>query len=60
MAAYSRMVTHMMNTDAAGFDVRWANWIERGGVRQQRARRRFAIGAAIAMAAVAVAYLIAR
>jgi hypothetical protein len=51
-------VTQMMNTDAAEFEVRWANWIERGRVHEQRARRRFAIGAAVVMAVITVAYLI--
>lgn len=41
----------------ADFDVRWASWIERGRVHEQRVRRRFlvwvpivAIGAAVAFA----------
>jgi hypothetical protein len=50
----------MMNTDAAEFDARWADWVERGRVHERRARRRFAIGAAVIMAVVSVAYLIVR
>jgi hypothetical protein len=50
----------MRTIDAAEFEVRWANWIARGRVHEQRARRRFVIGAAVLTAAVAVAYLIVR
>ena len=47
----------MTTIDPAEFDVRWANWVARGRIHEQRARRRFFIGAAVLTAAVAVAYL---
>ena len=48
----------MNTTDTADFDVRWANWIARGRVHEERARRRFAIGTAVIAAITAIAYLI--
>ena len=56
----ARQVMHMMSVDAAAFDVRWANWIARGRVHEQRARRRFVACAAVVTAAAAFAYLLVR
>ena len=50
----------MMSVDAADFEVRWANWIARGRVHEQRARRRFVVWAAVLTAAAALAYLLVR
>jgi hypothetical protein len=50
----------MTTIDPAEFEVRWANWVARGRVHEQRAQRRFVIGAAVLTAAVAIAYLIVR
>ena len=48
----------MNTTDTDDFDVRWANWVARGQVHEQRARRRFVIGIAVIAAIIAIAYLI--
>ena len=50
----------MMSVDAADFEVRWANWIARGRVHEQRARRRFVVWAAVLTMAAALAYLVVR
>jgi len=42
----------------ADFDARWALWVERGRVHEQRARRRFGVGAGMLAVAAAIAYAI--
>ncbi len=47
----------MTTIDAADFDLRWTNWIERGRIHEKRARGRFVIGAGAIAALIAIAYL---
>ena len=50
----------MTPIDATDFDARWAAWLARGRVHDQRVRRRFLIwGPAIAIAA-AIAFVLFR
>jgi len=51
---------YMISVDAADFEVRWANWIARGRVHEQRARRRFVVWAAVLTAGGVLAYLLVR
>ena len=44
--------------ETADFDVRWAHWVARGRMHEERARRRFVIGAAVITAVTAIGYLI--
>ncbi len=41
-----------------GFDARWAAWIERGRVHEQRVRRRFLICAPVVAIGAAAAFLL--
>jgi hypothetical protein len=45
---------------AADFDRRWALWVARGRVHEQRLRRRFMVGAGVLALAGAIAYAFLR
>jgi hypothetical protein len=47
-------------TPEPDFDTRWANWVARGRVHEQRARRRLAISVSLIAAAAAIVYAIVR
>ena len=44
----------------AGFDTRWAAWLERGRVHDQRVRRRFVVWAGVLTMAAAILYALLR
>ncbi|HZR23564.1 MAG TPA: twin-arginine translocation signal domain-containing protein [Vicinamibacterales bacterium] len=50
----------MPTANTPEFDARWAAWVARGLVHEQRARRRFVKGAAVIAAVAAIVYLIVR
>jgi hypothetical protein len=44
----------------ADFDRRWARWVKRGRVHEQRVRRRFIVWAAVLASASGLAYALLR
>jgi hypothetical protein len=44
----------------ADFDTRWAAWLERGRVHEQRVRRRFVVWAGVLSMAAAILYALLR
>jgi len=51
-------VSHTVPVGAADadFETRWAAWVERGRVHDQRVRRRFAVWAGVLMMGAAIVY----
>lgn len=44
----------------AAFNTRWADWVARGRVHEQRARRRFVVGACVLSVGAAIVYTFLR
>jgi len=44
----------------ADFDIRWATWVARGRVHEQRARRKFVVWAGVLAIGVAIVYAFLR
>jgi hypothetical protein len=51
---------HQAVTPDADFDTRWAAWVERGRVHEQRVRRRFLIWIPVVGIGAAVAFALLR
>jgi hypothetical protein len=47
-------------TPDAGFDARWAAWVDRGRVHERRARRRFVAWAGVLAGGIAIVYAFIR
>jgi hypothetical protein len=44
----------------AAFEARWAAWVQRGRLHEQRARRKFAVWAGVIATAAAIAFTLLR
>ena len=53
-------VPHQAVVPDADFDSRWAAWVARGRVHEQRARRRFLIWGSVIAVGVAIAFALLR